>query len=490
MKTSACKATLLLLVLAGSGLAQVPISRFQHIVLILQENRTPDNLFQGLCLPPYGIPSACGAGPQQYDIQSYGYDGYGRQVPLYPVPLGNRYDPDHTHYGFESMCNAPRTTHYPCSKNTRLHTNGCPTNCSFEYVDPTTTPSVQPYLYIAQHFGWANRMFQTNQGPSAPAHQFLFGGTSALSAAADAQATFVAENLSGCMAGLNFPGYLIDPAHAPFEYQLLNNPPGTFCATRPTMATLLENNRLTWRYYAVGATTTHYSNSLWTAPSWIQQICQPNSTFTKCTGSDWINNVDLNPSDVLLDVQNCNLANMVWVTPTAKNSDHPAGGYPSSNDGGPAWVASIINGVSSSSCADILNGVPVPYWQDTAIIVTWDDWGGFYDHVLPVFLSAPKLGQGDYQLGFRVPLLFVSAYTNPTIDSKNRYDFGSILRFAEQNFGIREGALGFADKRSATDLKAFYNLNQAPKNFGQIPAYIPAGFFLNDRDETEPPDTD
>ncbi len=133
----------------------------------------------------------------------------------------------------------------------------------------------------------------------------------------------------------------------------------------------------------------------------------------------------------------------------------------------------------------------MPYWQDTAIVVVWDDWGGFYDHVLPPFLSAPKQGQGDYQLGFRVPLLFVSAYTNPIIDSTNQYDFGSILRFAEHNFGIPEGVMGFADARSATDLTAFYNLSQTPKQFPiPIPAGVSAEFFLNDKRPPDPPDND
>ena len=58
-------------------------------------------------------------------------------------------------------------------------------------------PTIYPYLYMAQNFGWANRMFQTNQGPGTPAHQFLFAGTSAPSAADDAAAVFVAENTDG-----------------------------------------------------------------------------------------------------------------------------------------------------------------------------------------------------------------------------------------------------------------------------------------------------
>jgi len=92
-------------------------------------------------------------------------------------------------------------------------------------------------------------------------------------------------------------------------------------------------------------------------------------------------------------------------------------------------------------------------------------------------------------MGFRVPLMFVSAYTRPTIDSTNQYDFGSILRFAERNFGIKMGTLGFADQRSTTDLRAFFNLKLVPRKF-QIPTTVSAQFFLNDTRPAEPPDTD
>lgn len=477
--------------LNGTG-AYVQLTSFQHIVVMVQENRTPDNLFQGLCIPPYGSEGACGTTPSQYDIQSYGFDVNGTRVPLSPVPLGNAYDPWHDHAGFEAMCNPNPTTYFPCNRNTRLSTSGClpypNNNCPFEYVDPIATPSVYSYLYIAQNFGWANRMFQTNQGSSAPAHQFLFGGTSASSAAADANATFIDETDGlGCLAALNAGYKLIDPAHAPFRVSLVNNPLGTLCYTHETMATLLENSQHTWRYYTIGDTWSNVSYSIWTAPNAIQQICQPNSTFTQCTGEDWIKNVDLNPSDVLTDLQNCKLKNMVWVIPTGQNSDHPSPNYP--YDGGPAWVANVINGVTRSPCTDNVDQVQVPYWADTAIIVTWDDWGGFYDHVLPPFLSAPKQGQGDYQMGFRVPLLFVSAYTNHIVDSVNQYDFGSILRFSEQNFGISEGLLGFADQRSATDLTAFYDFSLPATKF-LIPTTVPAEVFLNDKRPPEPPDND
>jgi len=69
------------------------------------------------------------------------------------------------------------------------------------------------------------------------------------------------------------------------------------------------------------------------------------------------------------------------------------------------------------------------YWGNnsndaTAILIVWDDWGGWYDHKPPATLPAP---QGGYQLGFRVPFIAVSAYTPVQLVDNNRHDFGSIV---------------------------------------------------------------
>jgi phospholipase C len=474
------KAVVLLLATIGSVLASAQISSFVHVVVLFQENRTPDNLFQGLCIPPYGSSSACGTNSNQYDIKSFGVDRKGNNIALNQVPLGNAYDPGHSHAAFELMCHA-------VSQSTQCNMDGlrsvdCPRNCSFEYVRPT---DVQPYITLAQQYGWANSMFQTNQGPSAPAHQFLFGGTSAPSASDDSNATFVAENPSGlgCLAPLNSVYQLISPQTAPKEFNLINNPLGTVCFSRPTMATLLENAGLDWKYYSPGI------NSIWTAPNWIREICGPDQSYKKCQGAEWKDHVDLNPQDLLTnDLASCQLRPVSWVIPIGQNSDHPS--KDGTHTGGPSWVSGIVNAIAESGCTDVVNGNAVSYWQDTAIIITWDDWGGFYDHRMPTFLSAPNQGQGDYQLGFRVPLLFVSAYTNPMIDSVNQYDVGSILRFIEQNFSITEGALGFADQRSQTDLTAFFNFSQKPRNFQHIRAPLSLEFLINDKRPMDPPDDD
>src|SRR5580704_2303456 len=401
--------------------AHAQISNFQHVVIIYQENRSPDNLFQGLCGTNRSL---C---PSPYDLQNFGTDNKNHTIQLTQVRLGSPNDPDHTHHGFVQMCDLDTTTNQ-CKMN-GLSSSNCSTGkCSFEYVNPS---DVAPYVTMAQQYGWANFMFQTNQGPSTPAHQFIFAGTSAPTASDDSAATFVAENPSGlgCLAPLNSVFKLISPQTAPKEFNLINNPLGTVCFSRPTMATLLENAGLDWKYYSPGL------NSIWTAPNWIREICGPDRSYKKCQGAEWKDHVDLNPQDLLTnDLASCQLRPVSWVIPIGQNSDHPSGD--GTHTGGPSWVSGIVNAIAESGCTDMVNGTPVSYWQDTAIIITWDDWGGFYDHRMPTFLSAPNQGQGDYQLGFRVPLLFVSAYTNSMIDSVNQYDVGSILRFIEQNFSI------------------------------------------------------
>jgi phospholipase C len=466
---------LLLLVCLGAVVGQAQISNFQHVVIIYQENRSPDNLFQGLCGTNHSL---C---PTPYDLQNFGTDKNGQTIKLTQVRLGSPNDPDHSHRGFVNMCHLDTTTNQ--CKMDGLSSSNCSTGkCSFEYVKPA---DVAPYVTMAQQYGWANFMFQTNQGPSTPAHQFIFAGTSALTASDDNTATFLAENPSGlgCLAPLNAVFKLISPQTAPKEFSLINNPMGTGCFNHDTMATLLDNHspRLSWKYYTPG------SNNIWTAPNLVQNICNPNGNFSKCTGPEWKQNVDLKPADVLTDIGVCNLRNVIWVIPAGQNSDHPG---PNGNTGGPSWVSSIVNKIGQSPCTDRVNGKTLTYWQDTAIFITWDDWGGWYDHEPPTLLSVPQQGQGDYQYGFRVPLVVVSAYTPQGYIDNLRYDFGSILRFVEQNFGIPEGALNFADQRATNDLTSFFNLNTSPRTFNVIRAPLGEEFFLNDKRPMEPPDTD
>lgn len=135
---------------------------------------------------------------------------------------------------------------------------------------------------------------------------------------------------------------------------------------------------------------------------------------------------------------------MSWVTPSKLDSDHPA----DHSDLGPSWVASVVNAIGESS-----------YWPSTAIIVLWDDWGGWYDNVAP-----PQVNYTS--LGYRVPTIVISPYAKPHSISHTEYNFGSILKFIEQNFGL--GSLGTTDA-SANSMADVFDFTQPPIAFKPAP---------------------
>jgi phospholipase C len=462
--------------------AQAQNLNFKHVVVIVQENRTPDNLFQGLCAAPYG---ACAVPPTlfaPYDILTSNWKAKTKTIKPLPVALDDNYDLGHSHADFVAMCDVVVGDPPTCkmdgaagiSCGPREGTK-CPANPQFKFVS-NAAGILDPYLNLASQYGWANYMFQTNQGPSFPAHQFIFGGTSAPSPVDDAKGIFAAENPNtdpvGCLAKSTTRVAVISPNSTPPPYGVETTSIYP-CFEHQTMADLITD----WKYYAAAP------GSLWTAPDAIKHICLPSGGV--CTG--WGGHVNATkPAQVLTDIANCELGDLTWITPTAANSDHAK----SNDGGGPSWVASIVNAIGNSPCTDTVDRKTLSFWQDTAIFITWDDWGGWYDHEPPTILPGVE---GDYQYGFRVPLVVVSAYTPQGYIDNRRHDFGSILRFIEHNFsnlGLTEGELGFADSRSTSDLKEFFDLSRIPRPFKTIPAPKSADFFIHDPRPPEAPDND
>jgi phospholipase C len=126
-----------------------------------------------------------------------------------------------------------------------------------------------------------------------------------------------------------------------------------------------------------------------------------------------------------------------------------------------------------------------PYWANTVIFLTWDDWGGWYDHVAPPIDPT----YGYYEYGFRVPLVVISAYAKPQYISHATHDFGSILKYIEENFGLSSIAPGYADTR-ADDLSDCFDYSQTPLTFQTISAPLNAEHFLKDKTAPTPPDDD
>ena len=432
----------------------------QRIVVIFQENRTPDNLFQD--------PVLIGRGA---DIASSGLNSSGQMIPLAPIDLGTsganpqNYDLSHAHAAFVSMYDSGKmdgANLIPCSPAANCPPNAHP-NPQYKYVMPS---DVAPYFAMAERYVFGDRMFQTNEGPSFPAHQFILSGTSAPSSGSN---LFAAENPSnggaaaGCIAPPTQTVALIDPSgsetsHAPIYP----------CFEHPTLSDELDTAGISWRYYAPSA------GSIWTAPDAIQHICQQQtvSGVLTCTGPDWAGKVVIPQSQVLVDIANRQLAQMTWVIPDGQESDHAE-----SNDGsGPAWVASIVNAIGNS-----------PYWANTAIIITWDDWGGWYDHVAPKVIHDGVSWGSGYAYGFRVPLIIISPYAKASYISHATHDFGSVLRFVETTF--RLPSLGYADS-VADDFADCFSLTQRPLSFQTLTAAFDAAHFINDKRKPTDPDDD
>ncbi len=428
----------------------------QHVVIIFQENRTPDNLFQDPVLISRGA-----------DIASSGVNSLGQTIPLSPIDLGTvgpspqNYDLCHAHVCFESMYDGGKMDGADLVTCTPQAPAVCPPNAPFMYVIQS---DVQPYFALAEQYTFGDRMFQSNEGPSFPAHQFILSGTSAPTATSPLFASSGPPPGRGGCIGL--PTSTVTMINAAGSQTA--QPPEYSCFEHSTLSDLLEDQGLTWRYYTAVPTPA------WTAPVSIHHICQPQTIDGNlaCTGPEWINGVIVPQTKVLTDIANGQLAQVSWVTPEALDSDHSDG----SDGSGPSWVASIVNAIGNS-----------PYWANTAIIITWDDWGGWYDHVVPKVINDGVSWGSGYVYGFRVPLIVVSPYAKPAYISHVTHDFGSILKFIETTFNLP--SLGYADAY-ADDLADCFDLTQTPLRFQAIPAPLDAAHFLNDKRPPSDPDDD
>ncbi|MGB8520786.1 MAG: alkaline phosphatase family protein, partial [Candidatus Tumulicola sp.] len=120
------------------------------------------------------------------------------------------------------------------------------------------------------------------------------------------------------------------------------------------------------------------------------------------------------------------------------------------------------------------------YWNSTAIIVVWDDWGGFYDHEPPPFFDDAG------GLGFRVPAIVISPYVKAGTISHTQFEFGSILRFIENTYGL--ASLGTSDAR-AKSIGVIFHFSQTPRPFSPIPSARSREYFLRQSPSYLPVDT-
>jgi phospholipase C len=471
----------------------------QHIIIIVQENRTPDNLFAGnstLQGEHAEVSTSAQCNGSSTTLQSYARldacfnpnHDHG-PAPIPGVSPGGGFEGawDPTNSSWDNGCQVP-AMRASCYLGSAVAPN-------YTYIDdsPLLPSILKPYNEIAEQYGFSNWMFQTNQGPSYLAHQFLFSGTSApVNYNTTYYDYFAAENPTGNSThsgGCGAPsGTTVTDLWSGFTPTLLQlwpteytyftpslpsgSPAGFPCYDHHSMADLLDAGSVSWKYY-IQDNSVNYANSIWTAPNSLQAICLPLSSGV-CNGTEYTSHVVNSTGQILNDINGscggtctnstCILPEVSWVIPDGAWSDHPGD---VGSDGGPSWVAAIVNAIGAQSKG--YSGTPSDcgYWgkeNNTTILIVWDDWGGWYDHIAPYlpgngtysggYPSPPLAGptNGDwYVYGFRVPLLVVSAFVNAT-DSTGGYisgttsqggevppyvhDFGSILGFIEHTYSL------------------------------------------------------
>jgi len=434
----AASATLVFALAMGEGgSAQTPFPRgaIQHIVFVIQENRSVDNLFNG-------FPGA--------DTVRIGHRHDGSTVTLHPVSLDEPTDVDHARDSFLNAYAHGRADGFDLNGTEPAQKNG---DFPYAYVPEA---EVDPYWTLARRYTFADRTFESAGAPSFSAHQYLISG----------QAGRVVSNPSLLEGATYFWGCDSPPGTRVFQIGSDGQADGPKifpCFTYRTLADSLDAAGRSWRDY--GPTPSDVGN-VWSAFDAIRQI-----RF----GGDWGAKIVSPETRFLSDVRAGALADVTWVTPDFRASDHPqyglkqhrvAGGQ---RDLGPEWVANVVNAVGRSR-----------YWSTTAIVVVWDDWGGWYDHVPPPQLDA--LG-----LGFRVPMIVIGPYAKHGYVSHVRHEFGSLLKFAEEVFALP--SLGTTDVR-ADDLADCFDFRQRRRPLVEIPTKLGPEDFLGLRPSEVPPDDD
>jgi phospholipase C len=261
-----------------------------------------------------------------------------------------------------------------------------------------TEEAVRNYWHWARNYVLCDNFFASALGPSYPNHLFFIAGQSG--GVFDNPENLKTQTLSGrpvktwgCDANSDAWVFTRD------EKGLISK--HTTCFDFPTVGDQLGERGIDWAYYAALPQQAGY---IWSAYSSIEHI------FHSETWDRHIRPVDR----LLRDIDDGQLPSVTWITPRFELSDHP----PWSTCYSQNWVTRIVNGIMQS-----------PMWKETAIFITWDEWGGFYDHIEPHAVD-------NVGLGFRVPLLVISPYAKKGYVDHALGEFSTPLRFIADNWGL------------------------------------------------------
>lgn len=408
-----------------------PGNYIKHVVIVVQENRTFDNLFYGFSGAHYA---------------TYG-NAQGTKVRLHQVGLTAPSISNDWHDAIYAWDGGRMDRFNEVQAGGRA-----PQTYTFAYVKRS---EIRPYWIMAARYVLADRMFPTMFGGSFTAHLDLIASTASLNSTLSEVDTPL-NTPWGCDAPAATKTSLLDTSRS----ESWGAGPFPCFAQFRTLADTLDAAHVGWKYYAPLVTGGDVGGYLWSEFDAIAAVRN---------GPDWSRSVISPQTRVLTDARYGKLPSVAWVIPDDADSDHP--GAPSN---GPSWVASVVNAIGEG-----------PDWNTTAIVVLWDDWGGWYDDLAP-----PKL---DYRgLGIRVPCIVISPYAKTRYVSHTQYEFGSVVKLVEQVFGLPPlgpASSGYTDARANSMLDVF-NFRQKPRAFEAIPAEKPASYFLTRAPSRLPPDDD
>jgi phospholipase C len=348
----------------------------KHVVFLLLENRSFDNMFGT-------FPGANGTSHA---------DDHGVTRPLTRAPLQRAHDLPHCY-----NCNV-------ASIDGGAMDGFNQTDAADQYAFTQFQRSdIEAFWAWAKHYVLADSFFASAVGPSFPNHMYSIAATSggALDnpwqpppTLAEMQQAGYAKSW-GCDIARDGYVEIVDP-----EGYMVKVAP---CFDFQTEGDLLNAQQIPWAYYAATNAQLGY---IWSAYSAIDRYRNDPALW-----GAHIRPVD----DVLRDIQSDRLPPVSWITPRFQLSQHPEYNF----CWGQNWTIEVVNALMRS-----------PAWKDTLLVVTWDDFGGFYDHVPPVRLD-------DYGLGIRVPAMIISPYAKSGYVDHTMYEFSSVLRFIEDNWSLR-----------------------------------------------------
>jgi len=269
-----------------------------------------------------------------------------------------------------------------------------------------TDNDIPNYWAYAHHFVLGDRYFSSVAGPSFPNHLFTVA----------AQSGGVIDNVIGTDTGKNCDG--TPSGSVPVVDDNGKITMQSPCFDFQTLPDLLEGAGISWKYYGDWGGVMSTIRHIYNAKFYKQRIAEPSQFET--------------------DVANGQLPAVSWLLPPSGMTEHP----PESACQGEDWTVRIINAIMRS-----------PEWNSTAIFITWDDFGGLYDHVAPP--EVDRMGMGP-----RAGLLVISPYAKPGYVSHTTYEQSSILKFVETRYHLpaltaRDGA--------ASDMLDSFDFNQSPQ---------------------------